>query len=215
MNGAIRVAVPSKGRLKAPALSLLEEAGLKVEWKERAYVLETSNPKFQAVLARAFDIPVYVQHGAASLGITGRDIILEREAEVYELLDLGFGRCKLVLAVPRSSRAEGVWDLPAGAKVATEFPNLARKFFEEAGKQVEILALRGGAELAPRLGLADAIIDLSTTGETLRRNGLKPIETILESTARLICNKVAYRAFRGEVEGLLERIKEAKGKLEG
>jgi len=209
MKNCFRIALPSKGRLKTPALKLLEEAGLKVKEEERTYILKTSNSKFEVVLARAFDIPLYVQYGAAALGITGHDIILEREADVYELLDLKFGKCKLVLAAPIESNLNKAVELPSNARVATEFPNLTRKFFNELGKPIEILTVRGSAELTPKLGLANAIVDLSTTGETLRKNGLKEVEVILESTARLICNKIAYRSFK-EVKELVEKINDVK-----
>jgi ATP phosphoribosyltransferase len=208
-----RIALPSKGRLKAPALKLLEKAGVKVKEEERTYILKTSKPEFEVVLARAFDIPLYVQYGAAALGVTGHDIILEREADVYELLDLKFGKCKLVLAVPIEVNLNKVVELPSNARVATEFPNLTRKFFNELEKPVEILTVRGSAELTPKLGLANAIVDLSTTGETLRKNGLKEIDVILESTARLICNKIAYRSFK-EIKEFIEEIDEAVKKNE-
>ncbi len=213
MGSCFRIALPSKGRLKAPALKILEEVGLKVEEKERTYILKTSSSDFEVVLARAFDIPLYVQYGAATLGITGHDIILEREADVYEVSDLRFGKCKLVLAVPIEANLNKAIELSSNAKVATEFPNLTRKFFNSLKKPVEIITVRGSAELTPKLGLADAIVDLSTTGETLRKNGLKEIEVILESTARLICNKVAYRSF-SKVKEFIERVDEAVKKNE-
>ncbi|MBS7655109.1 ATP phosphoribosyltransferase [Candidatus Bathyarchaeota archaeon] len=207
MENCFRVALPSKGRLKAPALKILEKAGLKVKEQERTYILKTSDSEFEVVLARAFDIPLYVQYGAATLGITGHDIILEREADVYEVSDLKFGKCKLVLAVPIEANLNNAVELPLNARVATEFPNLTRKFFDSLKKPIEILTVRGSAELTPKLGLADAIVDLSTTGETLRKNGLKEIEVILESTARLICNKIAYRSFN-KIKEFIEKVDE-------
>jgi len=208
-----RIALPSKGRLKPSALKILEEIGLKIEEQERKYILKTSHPEFEVVLARAFDIPLYVQYGAATLGITGHDIILERGADVYEVSDLKFGKCKLVLAVPMEAEWNKAIELPSNTRVATEFPNLTRKFFDSLKKPVEILTVRGGAELTPKLGLADAIVDLSTTGETLRKNGLKEIEVILESTARLICNKIAYRSFN-KIKEFIEKVDEIVKKNE-
>ncbi|MBS7658513.1 MAG: ATP phosphoribosyltransferase [Candidatus Bathyarchaeia archaeon] len=213
MKNCFRVALPSKGRLKTPALKILEEAGLKVKEQERTYILKTSDSEFEVVLARAFDIPLYVQYGAATLGITGHDIILEREADVYEVSDLKFGRCKLVLAAPIEANLSKAIELPLNARIATEFPNLTRKFFNSLGKPIEVLTVRGSAELTPKLGLADAIVDLSTTGETLKKNGLKEVEVILESTARLICNKIAYRSFN-KIKEFIERVDEAVKKCE-
>ncbi|MEM3553086.1 MAG: ATP phosphoribosyltransferase [Candidatus Bathyarchaeia archaeon] len=213
MKNCFRVALPSKGRLKTPALKILEEAGLKVKEQERTYILKTSDSEFEVVLARAFDIPLYVQYGAATLGITGHDIILEREADVYEVSDLKFGRCKLVLAAPIEANLSKAIELPLNARIATEFPNLTRKFFNSLGKPIEVLTVRGSAELTPKLGLADAIVDLSTTGETLKKNGLKEVEVILESTARLICNKIAYRSFN-KIKEFIERVDEVVKKCE-
>jgi ATP phosphoribosyltransferase len=162
------------------------------------------------VFARAFDVPVYVQYGAVDLGITGHDLILEREADVYELLDLGFGKCQLVVAVTENSGINSIDDTPAVARVATEYPVLSRKYFETLGKQVEILGVRGTSELAPALGLAQIIVDLSSSGETLRKNKLKVIATILDSTCRLACNKIAYRTFESEINEFLEKLKQER-----
>ncbi len=159
---------------------------------KRTYISETSDPKFEAVFARAFDVPIYIQYGAADLGLTGHDLILERKADVHELLDLGFGKSRLVVAVPENSAISSIEDVPAVARVATEYPNLCQKYFEGFGKQMEILVVRGTAELAPKLGLAQIILDITETGETLRRNKLKVIATVLDSSCRLACNRIAY-----------------------
>ena len=207
MTRKIRIAIPSKGRLKTPAIQILQNIGIDILETERSYVSKTSNPKFETVFARAFDVPVYVQYGAVDLGITGHDLILEREADVYELLDLGFGQCQLVVAVPENSGINSINDIPTVARVATEYPNLSRKYFESSGKQVEILGVRGTAELAPALGLAQIIVDLSSSGETLRKNRLKVIATILDSTCRLACNKIAYRTFESEINEFIGKLK--------
>ena len=208
MKRKIRIAIPSKGRLKQRPIQVLQRAGVDVLEEERAYVSETSNPKFEAVFARAFDIPVYVHYGAVDLGISGHDLILEREAEVHELLDLGFGRCELVVAVPEDSEICSIDDVPAVARVVTEYPNISRKYFEGLGKQVEILEVRGTSELAPKLGLAQIIVDVSSTGETLRKNHLKAIATILDSTCRLACNKIAYRTFESEISDFVAKLRQ-------
>jgi ATP phosphoribosyltransferase len=207
MKRKIRIAIPSKGRLNQPSIQALQNAGINILREERTYISETSDPRFEAIFARAFDVPIYVQYGAADLGITGHDIILERQAEVHELLDLGFGKCQLVAAVPENLKIRSVKDLPAVTRVATEYPNLSQKYFENAGKQVEILVIRGTAELAPTLGLAQIIVDVTETGETLRRNKLKVIGTVLDSTCRLACNKIAYRVFENEVNELIDKLR--------
>jgi len=207
MKRKIRIAIPSKGRLNQPSIQALQDAGINTLRKKRTYISETSDPRFEAIFARAFDVPIYVQYGAADLGITGHDIILERQAEVHELLDLGFGKCQLVVAVPENLEVRSVKDLPAVARVATEYPNLSQKYFENAGKQVEILVVRGTAELAPTLGLAQIIVDITETGETLRRNKLKVIGTVLDSTCRLACNKIAYRVFENEINELVDKLR--------
>ena len=207
MKRKIRIAVPSKGRLNQPSIQALQAAGINILRKERTYVSETSDPRFESVFARAFDVPIYIQYGAADLGLTGHDVILERKADVHELLDLGFGKCQLVVAVPENSAISSINDVPAVARVATEYPNLCREYFERVGKQVEILIVRGTAELAPRLGLAQIIVDITETGETLRRNKLKVIATILDSSCRLACNRIAYRVFESEIKELLGKLR--------
>ena len=207
MNRKICIAIPNKGRLKRPSIEVLGWAGIEILEEERAYVSRTSDPRFEAIFARAYDIPVYVQYGAVHLGITGHDLIQEREASVLELLDLEFGKCTLVVAVPEDSNIESLVQVPALIRVATGFPNITRKFFEKIGKQVEVLEVSGTAELAPKLGLAQIIVDITSTGETLRKNNLRKVGTILESTSRLICNKIAYRAFEKQITELLTRIR--------
>jgi len=207
MKRKIRIAISSKGRLNSPSIQTLKNAGIKILRKERTYISETSDSRFEIIFARAFDVPIYVQYGAADLGITGHDIILERQAEVHELLDLGFGKCQLVVAVSENLNARSIKELPAVARVATEYPNLSQKYFENAGKQVEILVIRGTAELAPTLGLAQIIVDITETGETLWRNKLKVIDTVLESTGRLACNKIAYRVFENEINELIDKLR--------
>jgi len=187
---------------------VLQRAGVNILGEERAYVSKTSDPRFEAIFARAFDVPVYVHYDAVDIGITGHDLILEREADVHELLDLGFGKCQLVVAVPENSEINSINDISAVARVATEYPNFSRKYFEGLGKQVEILGVRGTSELAPALGLAQIIVDVSSSGETLRKNNLKVIATILDSTCRLACNKIAYRTFENEINEFLGRLRQ-------
>jgi len=208
MKRKIRIAIPSKGRLKQPSIQVLQRAGINILEEERAYLSKTSDPRYEAIFVRAFDVPLYVQYGAVDLGITGHDLILEREADVHELLDLGFGKCQIVVAVPENSTIRSVRDISTIAKVATEFPNLSRKYFEGLGKQVEILRIHGTAELAPKLGLAEIIVDVSSTGETLQKNNLQVIAIILDSTCRLACNKISFRTFESEIKEFLGRLRQ-------
>jgi ATP phosphoribosyltransferase len=207
MNKKIRIAIPNKGRLKKPTIDVLGQAGIEILEEDRTYVSKTSDPSFEVIFARANDIPVYVNYGAVDLGITGHDLIQERGGGVLELMDLEFGKCILVVAVPENSTINSIGEVPALSRIATGFPNITRIFFEKNGKQVEVLEVSGTAELAPKLGLAQIIVDLTSTGKTLRKNKLKIIGTILESTTRLACNKIAYRTFEHQITELIARIR--------
>lgn len=207
MRGLI-LAVPNKGRLRAPVLEVLDRANIRPLDEDRVYLTNTTMEGLQLLSIRATDIPIYVYYGIADIGITGRDVVAESGLEVYELADMKFGECNLVVAVKSESPYRDPCELPQGTRVATEFPNLARQFFNELGIQVEVITLRGAVEIAPILGLADCVVDLSSTGKTLERNGLRAIGVILKSTAKLICNKVAYKTKRDRIkmiEGLLVR----------
>ncbi len=179
----MRIAIPSKGRLREPAVTLLHDAGLGPETPgDRALAFPCRNAPIEALLVRADDVPEYVQDGVVDCGITGLDIVRERGSDVRELVQLGFGACSLEAAVPAESAATSLDDL-RGARVATSFPRLARELLPEP---IELVDVHGSVELAPRLGLADAIVDLVSSGSTLRTNGLRSIATLLESEAVLI-----------------------------
>ncbi len=179
----LRVAVPSKGRLRDPAIALLEDAGLGPETPgDRALAFPCRNAPVEALLVRADDIPEYVQDGVVDCGITGLDIVRERGARVTELQRLGFGACTLEVAVPAESDVGAPAELD-GARIATSFPKLARDLMPVP---IELVDVHGSVELAPRLGLADAIVDLVSSGSTLRTNGLRSIGVLLESEAVLI-----------------------------
>jgi len=181
------LAIPSKGRLVEPTLSLLSSMGIKLmSADERSLVVQTSWPDLNIVRLRPEDIPSIVEAEAAIMGITGLDYILEAEANVNIVLDLKFGKGKIVLAVPERSNISSPEELPDGSKVATKYVNITRRFFEKLGKQVKIVKVSGSVEVMPLLGAADAIVDVMSTGTTLRVHGLKPIYTILETSARLI-----------------------------
>ena len=180
------MAVPAKGRLREPAVELLEDAGLGPEVPgERALAFPCRNAPVEVLLVRAADIPEYVQDGVVDCGITGADLVAERGARVTELLRLGFGGCTLEAAVPAESPVDELAGL-AGLRVATVYPTLARRLLVERGVEVELVDVTGSVEVAPRLGLADAIVDLVSSGNTLRTNGLRSLGSLFESQAVLV-----------------------------
>jgi len=179
----VRIAVPSKGRLREPSIELLQDAGLAPETPgDRALAFPCRNAPVEALLVRADDVPEYVQDGVVDCGVTGLDIVRERGAAVRELARLGYGACSLQAAVPAESPVRSLEEL-RGARVATSFPRLAGELLPEP---IELVDVHGSVELAPRLGLADAIVDLVSSGSTLRTNGLRAVATLLESEAVLI-----------------------------
>uniref|UniRef100_UPI0025BE9887 ATP phosphoribosyltransferase n=1 Tax=Ferroglobus sp. TaxID=2614230 RepID=UPI0025BE9887 len=182
------IAVPNKGRLSAPAIEMLREAGIKVESEDRRLIANTNNENIKILFARARDIPEYVYMNAAQAGITGYDIVVESGFDVDVALKLGFGKARLVIAAPKDSGIKSLRDLE-GKRVATEFENIAKKFFSEKGIDVEIIKVSGACENAPAIGVAEAILDLTSTGTTLRMNGLEVVEEVLETEAVLIVNK--------------------------
>jgi len=187
----LRVALPSKGRLRDPAFKLLEDAGLGPEQPgERALAFPCRNAPVEVLLVRAADIPEYVQDGVVDCGITGIDLVRERGADISEVLLLGFGSCRLDAAVPDASLALSLEDL-AGMTVASTYPRLTRELLPV---DVDLVDVTGSVEIAPRLGLADAIVDLVSSGETLRTNGLRSLGTLLESEAALVSRDVEVTA---------------------
>ena len=177
------IALPNKGRLSEEVRALLREAGLSVRLHDERALVASLGEDFSAIFVRAQDVPEFVSNGAADMGITGRDCVAESEVALEERLDLGMGQCRLALAGRSASRVE---ELPDGLRVATSFPRLAANYFERLGKRVEIVRVSGAAEVTPHLGVADAIVDLVSTGSTLRVNGLVEISTLLESSAVLV-----------------------------
>ncbi|MFZ2498096.1 ATP phosphoribosyltransferase [Methanosarcina sp.] len=190
----IRIAIPNKGRLYEPTISIFKDSGLPVSGgaESRKLFAKTTDPDIQFLFARAADIPEYVQDGAADVGVTGMDLITERGARVEALLDLKFGKASLVLAVPEDSNFQAAQELE-GKKVATEFPEIAGQYFKKLGVNVEIIKVSGACEMTPHVGIADAIVDISSSGTTLMINHLKPIDTVFSSTVYLIANKESLR----------------------
>jgi ATP phosphoribosyltransferase len=186
----LRLAVPNKGRLVEPTVELLRAAGLVFEEHERSLVARVRNFDLDILFVRTNDVIEFVGDGVADLGITGEDLLAETGAELPRLRQLGYGQCRLTAAVPADSALTTIADL-AGLRVATAHPNATRRFFEAAGIAVDVVSISGAVEVAPRLGLAEAIVDLVSTGSTLVMNGLRPIADVLESEAVLIANSAA------------------------
>lgn len=187
----LEIALPNKGRLSDRTLELFEKAGLKVDHRADRSLSASLGPDYRALFVRAADVPEFVADGAAHVGVTGADLAAESGRDVVELLDLGYGRCRLVVAAREESRIQNPADLPAGTRIATSFPRLTRTFFQEMGVPVEVARVSGAAEIAPHIGVADVIVDLTSTGSTLRVNGLREVATILESSARLVASPEA------------------------
>ncbi|WP_436346436.1 ATP phosphoribosyltransferase [Natronorubrum sp. FCH18a] len=210
----MRIAVPNKGRLHEPTIDLLERAGLHLEnGADRKLYADTVDPDVSVLFARAADIPEYVSDGAADLGITGLDQVHEaRVDDVSELLDLEFGRCRLVLAAPEDGDIETVADL-AGKTVATEFPNITRDFFADTGVEPDIVEVTGATELTPHVEMADAIVDITSTGTTLKMNRLAVVDDVLSSSVRLFGREdVLEEPKVEEVRTALSSVKQAEGK---
>jgi ATP phosphoribosyltransferase len=200
-EGRLLVAVPSKGRMAPPALELLAAAGLRFEAGERALHVPCENAPVDLLLVRPHDIPEYVQDGVVHVGITGANLVVEAEADVLTLAELGFAACTLEAAVPKDAPQQSIADL-GGLRVATAYPVATRAAFAEAGVEAELVPVSGSVEAAPRLGLSDAVVDLVSTGSTASVNGLRRIGTLLRSEALLIANRKELAARRELVERL-------------
>lgn len=215
-----RIALPNKGRLADDTRELFTDAGLDVRIRGERALSASLGGIFEAIFVRAADIPEFVADGAADLGVTGWDLITESQRDVVPLLDLELGRCRLSVAATEDSCIRTVDDVPNGARVATAFPAITGCYFAKADRRVEVVPVSGAAEIAPHLGIADVIVDLVSTGSTLRVNGLREVATILESSARLIASRaIATTLDRNgdeakEIRGLvaaLESVVRAKG----
>jgi len=213
----IRIALPNKGRLSESARDLLDRAGLEMDVRgERALQATLAGGAFLALFVRAEDIPEFVADGAADVGITGRDLVAESERPVEELLELGFGRCRVAVAA-RDDGPATLEDIPSGARVATVFPNITTRYFAGLGRPVTLVAISGAAEIAPHLGVADIIVDLVSTGSTLKMNGLHELATVMESSAVVIARRQLLEAPATErpvreLVAALESVLRARGK---
>ena len=197
----------SKGRILEQTLPLLRKAGLSIsakELKSRKLVLDTNLDDIKVIILRASDVPVFVQHGAADIGIAGKDVLLEHGADgLFELLDLGISKCRLMVA------AQADQDLTKGTlKIATKYVNSTKRYFQSQGRQVEVIKLSGAMELAPIVGLAHCIVDLVDTGNTLKANNLVPIELIENISSRLIVNSASFNTKHNEITDWVDRVKD-------
>jgi ATP phosphoribosyltransferase len=208
----VSIAVPT-GALHEGALSLLARSGLaQLGAEELGRQLLVEREGLRVILVRPSDVPAYVDHGAADLGIVGKDILWETPGAHYELVDLRFGGCRLVLAVPDTSSLDGPETWPPMIRVATKYPRTAAIWFESRGQAVEVVRLHGSVELAPQVGLVDGIVDLTATGRTLRDNRLRIAAVLGSSTARLIANQASLKTRTAAVQSVVARIREASGR---
>lgn len=207
----INIALP-KGRLGKKICAVLTETGYHfngISEDSRKLVFENTELGMRCFWVKPFDVPVYVERGTADIGFAGKDILMERNPDVYELLDLKEGICRMSAASVKGYVDDGVSVL----RVATEFPNIARQYYSSLGREIDVITLRGSLELAPVLGLADVIVDIVETGTTLRENNLSVTAEIAELSARLIANKSAYKFKRNSIDEIVKRLGSRERKI--
>jgi ATP phosphoribosyltransferase len=213
LGGPLKLAIP-RGALWDETLDALDRIDVdtsEMRGDSRSLVFEAGG--MSLVTMRPSDVPTYVESGAADLGITGKDVLLEHtDRIVYEILDLGYGACRMVLAGRRGDESLGETERRLGGmRIATKYPRIAERYFEETGHQAEVIEVKGSVELAPLVGLADGIVDLVATGRTLEENGLEIREEIASSTARLVANRISHKLRAAEVDNLVERLRPETG----
>ena len=207
----VSIAVPT-GVLLNGALELLGRSNLvRLSAEELGRQLLVERAGVRVILVRPADVPAYVDHGAADLGIVGKDILWESPGSHYELVNLCFGDCRLVLAVPSASALDGPETWPPMLRIATKYPRTVTSWFEIRGQAVEVVRLHGSVELAPQVGLVDGIVDLTATGRTLRENGLRIAAVLGMSTARLIANQASLKTRMASVQSAVSKLREAVG----
>ncbi len=205
MNKPLRIAL-TKGRLEKDTVALFEKLGYdctSVHEKGRKLILPICDGKIEVILAKAADVITYVEHGVCDMGVVGKDTIMEMQGKFFELVDLGFGRCRFALAGKKGDNFYNGYNVKT---IATKYPNVSRAYFEAQGMDVEIVKIEGSVELAPLLELSDAIVDIVETGSTLKENGLEVYEEIAPISARLIVNTVSMKLRQNEIEELIEKI---------
>ena len=204
----LTIALP-KGKLFARSVELLAKVGYNAEnvmEDSRKLVISNTETKVRFIITKTVDLPTYVEYGAADIGIIGKDVLLEEDKDVYELLDLKYGKCRLMLAVPEEKRRPKLTDY-AHLRVATKYQNSARKYFDKLGIQTEIIKLNGSIELAPIVGLSELIVDIVETGTTLKENKLAEIDVVYHASARLIANKVSFKLKFERLNKLVQDLK--------
>lgn len=205
----LKIALPNKGRLSEEVRELFNDAGLEVRARGERALTASLGGEFEAIFVRAQDIPEFVADGAAHAGVTGWDLVNEAGRELDHLMDLEFGRCRLVVATREESGINSPDDVRNGSRVASCFPRLTQAFFDKRGQKVTVVPVSGAAEIAPHLGIADIVVDLTSTGSTLKMNGLREVATVLESSARL----VACKGNTPEAQRKLEELTLALGSV--
>lgn len=204
----LKIAIPNKGRLSEKIYDLLNCAGLVFPSKdERTLQVTTKDKKYSIIFIRTQDIPMFVENGIADIGFTGFDILTELKSDVEKIMDLDFGYCEMVVAVKEEDEYKVSSDLPQNLKIATSFPNIAREYFEKLGKNPKIIEVSGATEITPRLGLSDVVVDITSSGSTLKSNKLRIIDKILESSAIVIANKSLNENKKDKTQVLLRAIK--------
>ncbi len=204
----LKIAIPNKGRLSEKIYDLLNCAGLVFPSKdERTLQVVTKDKKYSIIFVRTQDIPMFVENGIADIGFTGFDILTELKSNVEKIMDLDFGYCEMVVAVKEEDSYKTSMDLPQNLKIATSFPNIAREYFEKLGKNPKIIEVSGATEITPRLGLSDVVVDITSSGSTLRSNKLRIIDKILESTAIVISNKNLSEEKQEKTQVILRALK--------
>lgn len=208
MSDFITIAIP-KGRILEESVELFGKIGIdcsELLSNSRKLIFENQAQKMRYMIVRATDVPTYVEYGCADLGIVGKDTLMEQEKDVYEPLDLKFGYCRMMVAEPVGLAQHDDPSRWNNIRIATKYPNVAEKYFAAKGVQVEIIKLYGSIELAPLVGLSERIVDLVSTGETLRQNGLAEVETIAEITTRLIVNRASLKTKQQRITSIIEGL---------
>lgn len=209
----LTIALP-KGKLFSLSANLFEKVGVMAEHlseKSRKLIISNDECKVRFIITKTSDVPTYVEYGAADIGVIGKDVLVESGQDVYELLDLGFGKCRLMMAVPREERRSRLLDY-AHTRVATKYPHIAEQFFAQQGMQMEYIKLNGSIELGPLVGLSESIVDIVETGTTLVENDLEEIAHIMDVSARLIVNRVSFKLKFDRIYRIVNDLKQV---LEG
>lgn len=207
-NDYLTIALP-KGKLFSLSAKLLVRVGYTAKDlsdKSRKLIITNEEKKIRFIVSKTSDVPTYVEYGAADIGIIGKDVLLEANKEVYEMLDLGFGKCHLMMAVPKAEKREKLTDYDH-TRVATKYPHIAEQFFGQRGMQMEYIKLNGSIELGPIVGLSESIVDIVETGTTLRENDLEEIVHIVDASARLIVNRVSFKLKFDRIHELVENLR--------